>query len=399
MRALIGLEVIRKLPAKHLDVRDTRLPGFAVRCRPSGQHSYVALLGRGRVMTLGKVSVLAPAEAREAARQALADVAKGGDPMAGRRRGAPTWQAFLTETYAPWAVEHQKTGALTVARLKVNFAEFDSVPLTDFSAFAVERWRTARLKAGRKPATTNRDLASLRSALTKAREWKLLTTHPLASVKQSRVDVIGHVRFLSADEETRLREALGVRDDRRRVAREQANAWRVERGYEVWPAFGLYTDHLTPLVLLAMHTGCRRGELLQLRWRDVDLVAAQLVVRGDGTKSGKTRVLPLNSEAGGVLKAWRPNAVDPSAFVFPGDEGERLGGIKTAFLKVLKDAEIVGFRFHDLRHDFASKLVQAGVDLNTVRELLGHADLKMTLRYAHLAPEHKAAAVAKLVRA
>ena len=86
--------------------------------------------------------------------------------------------------------------------------------------------------------------------------------------------------------------------------------------------------------------------------------------------------------------------------MFPGkDEGKRLVDIKTAWtqlLKSVKDTPITGFRVHDLRHTFASKLVQAGVDLNTVRELLGHSDIKMTLRYAHLAPEHRAAAVAKV---
>ena len=75
-----------------------------------------------------------------------------------------------------------------------------------------------------------------------------------------------------------------------------------------------------------------------------------------------------------------------------------VGDIKKAWAAILTDAGIADFRFHDLRHHFASRLVQAGVPLNTVRELLGHADLKMTLRYAHLAPQDTASAVERLVR-
>lgn len=156
-------------------------------------------------------------------------------------------------------------------------------------------------------------------------------------------------------------------------------------------------------MLVALNTGLRKGEIFNLEWRDVDLVGAQLTVRGDGAKSGQTRYVPLNTEAVQVLKDWQTaNHVDNVKLIFPGrtDSADgKLDDVKKAWLPIVKAAKLPGFRFHDLRHSFASKLVKAGVDLNTVRELLGHADLKMTLRYAHLAPEHKAAAVAKLISA
>jgi integrase len=192
---------------------------------------------------------------------------------------------------------------------------------------------------------------------------------------------------------------LLARDDARRAARESANKWRRDRAYEEWPAHGTYTDHVTPLVLLAVNSGLRRGELLQLCWRDVDLQRRILTVRGDGAKTGQTRHVPLNSEAVRVLNSWKPAILEPHRCVFGGaDSSTPLVAIKKAWGGVLKAAKVNGFRFHDLRHTFASKLVMAGVDLNTVRELLGHKSIAMTLRYAHLAPEHKAAAVETLVK-
>ena len=420
MRALIGPDLLRKLTPRNLDIRDLKLNGYVLRCRATGTHSYLVSLGRGRWTTIGRVGDISPETARLAAESLLSGVARDtlkilseeptlnlrdakararGEMRGPRGQRRATWKQFLDDHYAPWVAEHRKTGAETVARLQSRFEGFDDVRLADMSQFAIERWRSARLKAGVKPATVNRDFAALRAALTKAVEWRAIKTHPMSAVKASKVDTTGHVRYLSGDEETRLLAALTGRDDQRRTERERANQWRRARGYDELPAFSLYTDHLHPLVLLALHTGCRRGELFDLQWRDIDLVTARLTVRAETAKSGRARVVPMNADAVGAVRAWRPAGAEPTHYVFPADDGGRLEDIKTAFLKLVRDAGLKDFRFHDLRHSFASNLVAAGVDLNTVRERLGHADLKMTIRYAHLAPEHKAAAVAKLVRA
>lgn len=413
------------------DVHDTQLRRLVIRVRPTGVKTFLVRL-RDRTKqhavtgrTVWYWEVLGPADgkarrprrgqaeghvqltlerARELARKQIGLEASGQDPRETRREGRArarrsiTLGDFIKTDYEPWVTAHRKTGAETVERLNSRFASLLATRLDELTAFAVERWRTGRTKDGAKASTVNRDLAALKAALARAVEWKRLSLNPLKAVKPSKVDSVGVIRFLSTEEEGRLLRALDDRDDRRRRARESANTFREERGYDQFPAFGDYTDVLTPLVHVALHTGLRFGELCNLTWTDVDLTApALLTVRGDGAKSGQTRQIPLNDHARDVLKKWRPANPDRADRVFPDRDGERLGEIKTAWKRITKEAKVDAFRFHDLRHTFASKLVQVGIDLNTVRELLGHGDIKMTLRYAHLAPEQKRAAVAKLV--
>jgi integrase len=165
-------------------------------------------------------------------------------------------------------------------------------------------------------------------------------------------------------------------------------------------------DHLTPIVLIALNTGMRRGELFSMQWIDIDFKAKNLAVRGENSKTSKTRIIPLNNEAFSVLMKWEKQTTK-KLFIFPGKNDKKLTDIKTAFKNLLKLAKIMttaeakqkelpiinGFWFHALRHTFASKLAMKGVDLNTIRELLGHSDIKMTMRYAHLSPNHKSEAV------
>lgn len=411
----ISAELVRRLrqhtPADVIDYRDPKLPGFVLRARPSGVHSWHVQLPSRRWLTLGRLDEVALADAREAAQTRRAQAALGLVIPRRKPASAVTLRKFLDETYEAWMKSTYSKRTTQVECIRSVFRDLLDLPLAEFTTARVDRWRTMRkyrhaiLDAAAGPrsrevsrATINHNIAALRAALNRATEWGVLSAMPLGKIKRRASDENAIVRFLASDEEARLRAALTARDDRRRAARQSANGWRRERDYEEFPPYGLYTDHVTPIVLLALNTGLRRGELLHLRWRDVDLERRVLTVRGEDAKTGQTRHVPLNSEAVLVITAWRPTKFDPDGYVFASSqESQPLVAIRKTWIAVLKIAVVDGFRFHDLRHTFASKLVMAGIDLNTVRELLGHKSIAMTLRYAHLAPEHKAAAVEALV--
>jgi integrase len=163
----------------------------------------------------------------------------------------------------------------------------------------------------------------------------------------------------------------------------------LERNKELLPPLPHFGNHLTPAVLLWMNTGLRRGELLKLRWGSVDFNRRLLTVEGGHAKSRQTRHVPMNEEATDLLQRWRDQSTSkPRVF-------EVSTGFRTAWRHILKRASISRFRWHDLRHYLASRLVQRGVPLNTVRDLLGYSSVAMSLRYAHLAPDQRREAVAK----
>lgn len=389
-----------KARAKPYEVRDDRLKGFLVRVQPSGQSSFIVEVGRGRRITLGKVGVMLPSRARQLAETALGRAAEGGsvdeirNTVRPRADAVPTLNTLLTDCYEPWALHNTKRGAEESARIRALFAEFLDEPHDKITAWRLERWRLSRLNAGRSPHTVARDLAGLRAA------WSHFGVehNPFKDLRKERLPDNKRIRFLEPDEERALRAAIDEREARLRNGRASGNEWRRERGKEELPEIdGVFADYFKPMVLVSLGTGVRWGELTSLTWGDIDLVRRTLYVRAAAAKSGKPRTIPLNHEVFVTLEAWRKQVTaDSTALVFAGREGEKMVHAKRSWATVTKAAGLTDFHWHDLRHSFASKLVQAGVDLNMVRELMGHADLKMTLRYSHLRQENLADAVSKI---
>lgn len=246
----------------------------------------------------------------------------------------------------------------TVNVLREHFGEMmlSNIGTAEVDGFMAER------RANVKPATANRSLAVLKHMFKLAVRWRHMRDNPAADVKLERED---------------NRREFFLTGEQARVLIEETPGW------------------LRPLVILALQTGARQGELLSLTWADVDF--GRGVIRFRKTKSGRPRDVRMSETARAVLLAMRGT---PQAPVFRNRMGKRLvkSGIGWAFERAVERVGFDGFRFHDLRHSSASFMVQAGVPLNTVREILGHSDLKMTLRYAHLAPDHQADAMAVMDR-
>jgi len=257
-------------------------------------------------------------------------------------------------------VAHQRG----VATKRIHFAHFARVwgnpPIHSLTVDVLDQYRGHRRGEGVGSSTINREMATLKHALSKAVEWKLLrkaAREELAAIKKYQ-EPDGRLRYLSGPAEAEhLLEACD--------------------------------DSLRPIVLTALHTGMRKGELLSLTWESIDMMHG--FIRLKQTKNGKARALPFNETLWSLFSGLRTRQDVP--WVFHDLEGKRYQDVRHAFDRACEAAGLTDFHFHDLRHTFASWLVMKGVPLATVSALLGHTSPTMTLRYAHLSPKHLTSAV------
>ncbi|ABF41070.1 phage integrase [Candidatus Koribacter versatilis Ellin345] len=202
------------------------------------------------------------------------------------------------------------------------------------------------------PATVAKELVTLKHLFRLCVEWELLVLNPATGVKAPKV-APGRVRWLQPEELRALLQAC--------------------------------PDWLRPIAGLAAATGMRRSEVLGVRWFDVDRRNGCLTLRQ--TKNNESRIVFLNQSALHVIDSLRKGK--SSEKLFPKVTPEQ---VSMGFLRTCRELGIEDFRWHDLRHCFASLLRQSGADLQDVAELLGHKDLRMTKRYSHLSPAHLSAA-------
>ena len=336
--------------AREYTVWDSRAPGLGVRVRPSGGKSYVALVetgGRSKRVALGPVSTRSIEEAR----------AECHERRANPEPDTPARPALLFRDFVegPWKDAYfagykpttRKTYlALLGARL---LPAFGAMPLDRIAAAQVRSWFDAF--SGTAPGNANHALALFRQIMNHAASSGLVDRNPARDIRPNRRDRL--TRFLSREEIVRLHAALDEHEGRRSQA--QAD-----------------------IIRLLLLTGCRRNEILHLRWSEV---RGEMLILEDG-KTGSRKV-PLNAQARRILER-QPGTESPYVFPSPLDPNRPCSENLPLWYRIRREAGIEDCRLHDLRHTHASQAVMSGIPVPVVSRLLGHSNVAMTLRYAHL---------------
>jgi integrase len=280
----------------------------------------------------------------------------------GSEEPAPiAFSKFARDTYLPFSRTNKRSADSDACMVTMLIAYFGETPLHQISEIAVERFKRERVaivrKGGRRarPSTVNTELSCLSTILSLAHRSRIIARLP--EIARLRVDN-KRLRYLTTEEEARLFDSL-----------------KIDRPY------------LVAVTMLALYTGMRQGELLALTWDKVDFRRGCIYVTN--TKSGRDRAVPLNDEARAVLAGLSRD----SSLVL----GE-LPRVTVAFRKACSKAGIEDLKFHDLRHTFATRLADVGVDAFTIQALLGHQSLQMVQRYTHPTEERNRRAVEAISR-
>ena len=241
---------------------------------------------------------------------------------------------------------------VSLVHLRPHFEEY---AITTITSKMINEYKSKRREEGSSPGTINRELALMKHAFNLAlKEWEWVTENPVMKVTMEK-EPPSRDRFLTYEEEERLLSA--------------SPQW------------------LKEIIIFAAETGCRREEILSLQWKDVDLFKKVITIFGK--KTGERRTLPLTNRVFDVLKVREKartkvrSITEDLVFNHPVGRRVNINALKWAFKEALGKTEIKGFRFHDLRHTFASRLAQNGIDPYSIQKMMGHTSFSTTQRYAH----------------
>ena len=347
-------------------VWDSEVPGLGVRVRPSGHRSFVwhgRVQGESVRATVGPAALITVEDARK---RALA-LRLGTTPRTAEgRSGAPLFRDFVQDEWLP---AYRRRCAPSSSRSANRVLErqliptFGHFPLDAIRRIDVERWFDVYSRTA--PGGANKALEILGQIMNAAIAVGHVETTPVKGIAKNPRPKL--TRFLSAEEIERLHRVLNRLVAERPSRRQQAD-----------------------VVRLLLLTGCRVGEILKLRWSEVDGDRLNLA----HTKTGPRRV--WLSQAAQAILSRQPRAASPHVFPSPRDSNRPLSGTLSLWRRARREADLDDVRLHDLRHTVASQAVARGVSLSTVARMLGHADPKMTLRYAHVGDRDLQAAAERI---
>ena len=353
---------------------DRDLPGFGVRVYPSGKKVFVVqtrAFGRSKRVTLGEHGApnFSVADARKKAAEVIARIKTGQPPVPPEPAPDPT-VSDLAERYQREYVA-MRCKPLTISHYRIMLRKHIVPALGERLVADVEYKDILAFHNSlhHMPTVANRaaDILVKMFNLSDAWGWRPSGTNPARGVPRFRVEK--HERFLTREELFRLGQAL-------RAA----------------PAERLASTHAAAAIRLLVLTGCRRNEILGLRWDDLNFDTSQM--RLPDTKTG-TRMAPLTPAVARVLSGLSRTPNNP--WVFPGrKKGTRRVNLNDSWDRVRRHAELDDVRLHDLRHTFASRALALGEGLPMIGDLLGHRMVTTTARYAHLARDSVREATAKV---
>ena len=276
-----------------------------------------------------------------------------------------TFQKLADSYLNDYAKANKKSWKDDEYRIEAHMRPFFGVyELSAITPLLIEKYRVERLNAGITKSTVNREITIMKKMFNLAIDWRLTRDNPVVKVRLFSEKDTQKERILTEEEEARLlAESPG---------------------------------YLRPILVVALNTGMRRGEILNLKWEQVDLT--RRIIKVQHTKSGKSRIIPINDV---LLNAFLElERLDRgNVWVFPNpNTGLPYTEVKKSFKAACKRAGIVGLRFHDMRHTVATRLIESGVDIITVRDLLGHFSVRVTQRYTHSNQNQKVAAVQRLAK-